>query len=352
MSPGAGRVEDRWLFRLWRAFDYLLWLPLGTQPEAVAELRGLLDGHLEFVEAWEQDPVNNRQMPATRLAWLVIHDAGKDLRFALRLIRRLGSDSRSIYWVFDLFMVFLALPTLFLITGLALGGGPGAFLGGTLFGVLWLVLAQKVRTSAQKRNVTVHPVVQETLWTLPNVITMCRLVALVCFPFLLIVGSHSLRATVFLAAMASTDWADGFVARHYQAESRIGKMLDPVADRLMMLVVVTSMTWAGFVPWPLAGLLLLRETLTILFGVTLFRPKGDRPGVEVCVAGKLGFVALSLSLVLLLAAGSSSSPVLTDVGYAGLVGGLLLTYYALAGYLTAWAKDRSGSSPTPRSAPA
>jgi cardiolipin synthase (CMP-forming) len=331
VDPGIEQVDRRWPVRIWRGLDYLWWLPLGTRPAAVAELQNMLDRHDEFIFDWKNDPKNNQPMPTRTLAWLAAREVGKDLLVAFQQLRRLGSDSKSAYKVLDPVMVFLLLPALFLLTGMELGGGPGFGVGGMLFGALWVVLAQRVRASALP-----HSSMRDTssaVWTLPNVITLSRLLALGFFPFVLLGGQH-LQATMFLGAMASTDWADGFVARHYQAESRLGTILDPVADRLMMLVVVTSMMAQGYLPPLLGGLVLLRELLTIAFGVTLFRPKHHHgPRAVVGLAGKVGFATVTLSLVLLLTASRRAPMPVHFLGYFVLLVGVGLSFYALVDYV-------------------
>lgn len=78
----------------------------------------------------------------------------------------------------------------------------------------------------------------------PNIITYLRLAA-VWFPAcLLVTGFHDpaarWQAAIWFAGIASTDWVDGFIARRYHMESRWGAFVDPIADKLLVAVVLVT----------------------------------------------------------------------------------------------------------------
>ncbi|MDB5083494.1 MAG: CDP-diacylglycerol--glycerol-3-phosphate 3-phosphatidyltransferase [Bacilli bacterium] len=133
---------------------------------------------------------------------------------------------------------------------------------------------------------------------LPNVLTLIRigLVPLYWFVFFSPVLHHDYLALgVFLLAGA-TDVLDGFIARHYQLVSHVGMLLDPLADKLMMLTVVASFLVAGQIPWITAFLLVFRDAAMIACGMFFhFRGKKTVPatiwGKSTTVLYYIGFVA-------------------------------------------------------------
>jgi cardiolipin synthase len=106
------------------------------------------------------------------------------------------------------------------------------------------------------------------LWTWPNVVTAVRLLLLPVFLWLLFSTNHRALAAWLLAFLGATDWIDGYLARALRQVSNIGKVLDPVADRLLVMVALVSVAAAAGVPWWFAIATLVRElivsTLTLL----------------------------------------------------------------------------------------
>jgi cardiolipin synthase len=107
-------------------------------------------------------------------------------------------------------------------------------------------------------------------WTIPNTLTFLRLLAApgvaVMFLYFNRPWADWLALTLFIGA-AVTDWFDGYLARLWKQESRFGAMLDPIADKAMVVIAIMVITgYSGMNPW-----LILPAT------VILFR--------EVCVSG-------------------------------------------------------------------
>ncbi|MFL6243483.1 MAG: CDP-alcohol phosphatidyltransferase family protein, partial [Acidimicrobiia bacterium] len=67
--------------------------------------------------------------------------------------------------------------------------------------------------------------------TLPNLISIGRLASVPLFLWLLLAREDQIAAAVLLAVLGATDWVDGWIARHFDQASDIGKVLDPTADR-------------------------------------------------------------------------------------------------------------------------
>ena len=77
---------------------------------------------------------------------------------------------------------------------------------------------------------------EDRILTVPNLITLVRLLCLPLFLWLLFGRENYIAAAVLLAALGATDWVDGYVARHFDQVSNFGKMFDPTVDRLLFFV--------------------------------------------------------------------------------------------------------------------
>ncbi|TFL17656.1 CDP-diacylglycerol--glycerol-3-phosphate 3-phosphatidyltransferase [Jannaschia formosa] len=102
-------------------------------------------------------------------------------------------------------------------------------------------------------------------WTLPNILTVIRLFAApgvaVMFLFFARPWADWFALVLFVTA-AVTDWFDGYIAREYNQESRFGAMLDPIADKAMVVIALLVITgFSGMNPWILlpATIILFRE---------------------------------------------------------------------------------------------
>jgi cardiolipin synthase (CMP-forming) len=95
--------------------------------------------------------------------------------------------------------------------------------------------------------------------TLPNALSVLRLLAIPVFLWLVLVQHWNLAAFVVLVLSGATDWLDGWLARRLDQFSRVGELLDPLADRLSILAIVIALALRHFVPWWLAIVLPLRD---------------------------------------------------------------------------------------------
>jgi cardiolipin synthase (CMP-forming) len=102
------------------------------------------------------------------------------------------------------------------------------------------------------------PVVGTQVVTLPNVLSFLRLVGVPVFLWLIVAG-HDGWALAVLMASGVSDYLDGKIARHYGLVSRIGQLLDPLADRLYILSTLVGLAYVDIIPWWLVAVLLARE---------------------------------------------------------------------------------------------
>ena len=169
--------------------------------------------------------------------------------------------------------------------------------------------------------------------TLPNVITLVRLSCLPLFLWLLFAQEDRAAAAWLLAALGATDWVDGYLARHMHQESELGRILDPVADRLLFLVGAGGIMVDGSVPLWFAITVLVREVL--VGATTLVLAALGARRIDVTWFGKAGTFGLMIAFPLFLASHSDLSWADTAGVLAWVAGipGLALSLYAAALYV-------------------
>ncbi len=138
--------------------------------------------------------------------------------------------------------------------------------------------------------------VSSRVLTVPNVVTMARLLCVPLFCWLLFGRDDRTAAAWLLAVLGSTDWVDGYLARRLHQVSELGKVLDPTADRILLGTVVVSLLIDGSVPLAVGVALLVREVL-VSIGVLALAAAGARR-IDVQWAGKAGTLSLMVSLPL------------------------------------------------------
>lgn len=98
---------------------------------------------------------------------------------------------------------------------------------------------------------------------LPNVISVLR-IALVAPLIVLIVSGRSESALVLAAVAGISDGVDGYLARRFRWQSRLGSILDPVADKLMLVGCIIALGWLDEVPRWLVVLVVARDAVIAL----------------------------------------------------------------------------------------
>ena len=172
------------------------------------------------------------------------------------------------------------------------------------------------------------------VWTLPNLVSFLRLLGVPVFLWLVVVAHADVAGFVLLMLAGLTDWLDGHLARRLDQRSRLGELLDPVADRLYIFAVVLALAWRDIVPWWLAVLLPLRDV--VLWGlVPVLRSRG-LVSLPVHFVGKAATFNLLYAFPLLLLSGIDGTfGLLAQVlGWAFAVWGCALYWWA--GLLYVW----------------
>jgi cardiolipin synthase len=170
--------------------------------------------------------------------------------------------------------------------------------------------------------------------TVPNVITMARLCCIPVFLWLLFGLDNRYAAAVLLGVLGATDWVDGYVARHTNQVSELGKVLDPTADRLLFIVCVGAIIIDGSAPLVFSVLVVVREVLVGVSLVILTLLGMKR--FDVSWWGKAGTFGLMFAFpfFLLGSAGDGSWNTLAWIcGWLAGVPALVFSYYAAFTYI-------------------
>lgn len=208
-------------------------------------------------------------------------------------------------------------------TALAVAGGPGG--GG---GLVTNRPGSSLDTTAMPASTAWRHVV-----TVPNLISCVRLLGVPLFLYLILVRRSDVSALVVLVIGGTSDWVDGYAARALGQVSRLGTLLDPLADRLYILATVVAFTVRDVVPWQFTVALLAREFLPAT-GILLLRWHGFGPPPVHFLGKTATFVLLVAFPFLLLAQlGGLAHRIGTPVGWSLAVWGLVLYWCAGVVYL-------------------
>jgi cardiolipin synthase len=173
----------------------------------------------------------------------------------------------------------------------------------------------------------------DRILTVPNGITLVRLACIPLFVWVLFGTSHQTAAAVLLGVLGATDWIDGFVARRYGQVSTVGKVLDPVADRVLVATAVVAITVYGAVPvW--FGIATLAREVVVSAAVLLLASLGATR-IDVLWVGKAGTFALMFSYpAFLLSYGTAAwqGPIHVVAWITGIIG-LALAWVAAGSYV-------------------
>ena len=185
--------------------------------------------------------------------------------------------------------------------------------------------------------------------TVPNVITMVRLLCLPLFAWLVFGPKEQTAAAILLAVLGATDWVDGYVARRFHQVSVVGKVLDPAVDRLLVGTAVIVIIVHGAVPLWFGVVTLVREGLVGLMVLVLAGLGAAR--IDVLWVGKAGTFGLMFAYpAFLLGHGAASwQEPIRVVAWVAAIGGLALAWIAAAAYVqparAALAAGRRGREP-------
>jgi len=139
------------------------------------------------------------------------------------------------------------------------------------------------------------------VFTLPNLMSFARLLGIPLFLWLLLAQHDDVWALVVLICAGASDWLDGAVARATGQVSRLGALLDPLADRLYIAATILGLAVRGFIPWALVVILVARDVMLLTL-VPYLRSRGMLT-LPVTVLGKAATFCLLWGFPFLLLTG-------------------------------------------------
>jgi len=154
---------------------------------------------------------------------------------------------------------------------------------------------------------------RENVWNVPNVLTMVRMALIPVYWALMLKGFKMYALIVYITA-SLTDLADGYIARKYNLITDFGKLMDPTADKLMVVSVMLSHVLTGVIPVLPFAILFAKEFLMML-GAGYMLKKGVV--VYAKWSGKLAQTVVVASLVLCFFSEYFSHPVHLYLIWAG-----------------------------------
>lgn len=167
--------------------------------------------------------------------------------------------------------------------------------------------------------------------TVPNALSLFRILLIPLFVVLLVGESTRLAGFVVLAAVVSTDWVDGVIARRTGQVTEIGKLLDPIADRLALAAALVTFLVIDVFPLWAALAVLVRDAAVLLAGLWALR-RGIR--IDVRTIGKYATFTLMWGIPMI-AWGNAGMPfddLMLVLGWVWLPVGLIEYYAASVAY--------------------
>ena len=176
---------------------------------------------------------------------------------------------------------------------------------------------------------------EDRVLTIPNAISVLRLLCIPLFLVLLFGKDDKARAAYLMGALGATDWVDGYIARRFHQVSKLGKVLDPTADRLLLASGLVSLLFVDGVPTWIVAVALTREVLVSIAALALAAAGATR--IDVTWFGKAGTFANLFAFPLFLggASGITWNGTAEALAWCFAVPGLVISWYAAALYVPA-----------------
>ena len=170
---------------------------------------------------------------------------------------------------------------------------------------------------------------------IPNIITVFRFILVPPVVWAMLNDRVALALLLFGVAGAS-DAIDGYLAKRNKWSSRIGAIIDPLADKLLLVCTFITLGWLGWIPVWLVVLVILRD-LVILTGAVVYHFTIERVTMEPSMASKLNtFTQIMLVLAVMFSRGIEELPAtLIDVLLYGV---LITTVWSGIGYVWTWSR--------------
>lgn len=167
----------------------------------------------------------------------------------------------------------------------------------------------------------------------PNILSVCRILLIPVIVISVYLNNYVLALIIFTIS-SLTDIIDGYIARNFDAITNVGKLLDPLADKLTQLSMVASLVWADVISGWILAVLLIKELIMIAGAAFLY---GKSVVVYSRWYGKLATVLLYLSVMvsLLFKQFGMTSGIFANISISLYVITLAVTIFALLAYVKA-----------------
>ncbi len=112
---------------------------------------------------------------------------------------------------------------------------------------------------------------------IPNILSLFRLVLVPCFALVFLSESPyaSLLAGMIYMAAALTDVLDGYLARKWQQITKLGRVLDPLADKLLIMTALVCLSMKRVLPWYMCGIFLVKDLIMLVSGMFMVNRMND-----------------------------------------------------------------------------
>jgi cardiolipin synthase len=168
---------------------------------------------------------------------------------------------------------------------------------------------------------------------IPNTITVLRILVVPFLVYLLIQGEYRASIWVLLGASLS-DALDGFIARRFDLCTDLGAVLDPLADKILIIASVLAIAWGRLLPWWLAVVIAARD-LIIIGGATAYYLRAGRLEMRPSIPSKLNtFVQIGMVFLVL----GTAAGIVNAAGWLPLLFGCVLFTTVFSGmhYIVVW----------------
>ena len=186
--------------------------------------------------------------------------------------------------------------------------------------------------------------------TVPNLISLLRILAVPVFTWAVVVERSPYAINLILMVIGLSDFLDGWIARRFDQVSEVGKLLDPIGDRLALGTALSLYLYKGWIPVWLGLLLIVRE-VAVSGGAIVLAALG-LPRLEVTFIGKLATLLLMFGVPWFTIASSDYSWSVTArvVAYSFCVPGAVFSYVAAGQYAQAARRAWAGRTGVPSKA--
>ncbi|MDN6683249.1 MAG: CDP-alcohol phosphatidyltransferase family protein [Bifidobacterium crudilactis] len=185
-----------------------------------------------------------------------------------------------------------------------------------------------MQTPETRSDTKFSPEPKNVLWTIPNAISVLRILTIPVIA-VLVSQRHLMISLVLIAVSAASDGVDGFIARRFNQVSRVGQILDPIADRMLILCTIVALGFAQILPWWLLVVVGLRDLVMGVL-ILILAQHGYGP-LPVHYAGKTGTAMLMLAIPALILADFQETHffgILHLVALAAVLWGVVLYWFA------------------------